>query len=72
MNESIEGKDIATRLLPNQPKAKEGLRRVRDIDINAPIVIGGESHDIIRLNKDQVYVDSTKKKENPAIRVIFS
>ena len=72
MNESIEGKEIATRLLPNQTKAKEGLRRVRDIDINAPIVIGGESHDYIRLNKDQIYVDSTRKKENPAIRVLFS
>jgi hypothetical protein len=36
-------------------------RRVREIDTNPPLILGGGEEDVKRINKDRLYVDSSKK-----------
>jgi len=76
MESASDGRLIPTHHLPIPKyfKSEEEFkqRRVRDIDINPPVVMGGTVNDIQRINKSKIYIDSSKNSNSAIIRVLYS
>lgn len=54
---------IQERLIPEQKKFEINSNRVRDIDINAPVIIGNVEN-MLRIQPNKIITDSLKHKNS--------
>jgi hypothetical protein len=53
---------ITTKELPPKSLFGNGNTHVRDIDIHPPIIMGTESHGLLRINRDRIHIESNQSK----------